>query len=108
MRQELRALPIPFTVPGLLAWHQWIPSVVPVARASTAIQPIGPFELTPKLQEPGALHTLRAQLAGAAAAEVRAGAGELGCHSTRRGIDQRLVECSRCSEAHESELSASP
>ncbi|HEX9767507.1 MAG TPA: hypothetical protein VGA36_12150, partial [Nitriliruptorales bacterium] len=51
------SLPIIYTSAGLLDWSGWTPRVVPVARASTAIQPIDPFQITPHLKEPGPLDT---------------------------------------------------
>lgn len=47
---------IPFDTEGLLEWEDWIPSVLPVARGSLEIQPIG-REATPELRAPGALDT---------------------------------------------------
>lgn len=48
---------IPFDVEGLLEWEDWIPSVVPAARASAAIAPITFLDSPPQLQPPGPLHT---------------------------------------------------
>ncbi len=48
---------IPFTADALLDWDQWVPSVVPVARASAAVQPIGAFEIVPRLRAPSFTQT---------------------------------------------------
>ena len=50
-------LEIPFTEASLLDWKDWIPSVAPTARASSAIQPFRRGEAKPKLKPPGKLET---------------------------------------------------